>query len=235
MTVKGTQQRQGRRKHGLAGNGATKRSLYTIWVGMMARCYSESNPNYQYYGARGISVCLRWHRPEIFCQDMGNRPRNSSLDRIDNDGHYTQKNTRWASAVTQQNNKRTNNRVTVFGRTQTIAQWAREVGINEHALRYRLVHGWTPEDALTKPFAQRASLTPELRARILERYGQGVSCRVIGEEVGCSRGSVGGVLAEAGILSSGSIANRSKKATAGRALKGPGKDVDDSNPIGGMP
>ena len=52
---------------------------------------------------------------------------------------------------TQANNKRTNVHLTSKNKTQTIAQWARELGMKYNALDERLRKGWSVEDALTIP------------------------------------------------------------------------------------
>lgn len=80
---------------------------YNSWHSMKARCYRPSHPMYEYYGARGIRVCKRWYRSfENFLADMGPRPEGTSIDRIDNDGHYTPSNCRWATPTDQRANRR---------------------------------------------------------------------------------------------------------------------------------
>jgi hypothetical protein len=48
----------------------------------------------------------------------------------------------------QQNNRRNNVNLTVDGKTQSVAVWARERGIPEDTIRYRLKHGWTHDEAV---------------------------------------------------------------------------------------
>lgn len=91
------------RKHGMS-----KTTYYYAWKNMLNRCYKKSCISYKYHGKRGITVCDRWRYSfENFYQDMGKKPPNTSLDRIDNDGNYEPTNCRWADIVTQNNNKRT--------------------------------------------------------------------------------------------------------------------------------
>jgi len=81
---------------------------YSIWYGMIARCYNENNTSYRNYGNRGIVVCNHWlFSFENFFKDMGTRPSHShSIDRADNDGNYTPNNCRWATRAQQSNNTR---------------------------------------------------------------------------------------------------------------------------------
>lgn len=51
-------------------HGLTNHRLYDTWKNMMSRCYLEKNPNYQYYGAIGMTVCEEWHNIENFIKDM---------------------------------------------------------------------------------------------------------------------------------------------------------------------
>lgn len=49
---------------------------------------------------------------------------------------------------------RSDNRfITHSGRRQTVAQWARDVGLSPRLLRYRLSAGWPVADALAPPRA----------------------------------------------------------------------------------
>src|SRR5215831_18996671 len=79
---------------------------FRIWMGMKDRCNNPKSPKYKYYGGRGIKVCERWQNSFTnFIIDMGPRPENLSINRIDNDGNYEPSNCEWANAVMQANNK----------------------------------------------------------------------------------------------------------------------------------
>lgn len=41
-----------------------------LWRGMINRCYDVDNPNYMYYGGRGVTVCDRWLCCENFIEDL---------------------------------------------------------------------------------------------------------------------------------------------------------------------
>jgi hypothetical protein len=82
---------------------------------------------------------------------MGERPEGTSLDRIDSDGNYCPSNCRWADKFTQSRNRDYVIRVTHDGRTQTLTEWAEELGISRKALQQRIKRGWKVERALTQP------------------------------------------------------------------------------------
>jgi hypothetical protein len=121
---------------------------------MNNRCLNPFNREFKYYGDRGILVCDRWHRDtpnafENFVMDMGERPSDKhSIDRIDNNGHYTPENCRWSTVEEQRNNKRDNVVFTHAGATQTIAQWSQQLGLARWKVYQRISRGWPKAQAL---------------------------------------------------------------------------------------
>ena len=79
-------------------HGMTDTPTFRIWGGMISRCHNKKAANYRNYGARGIKVCDRWRYSfENFLNDMGERPPNLQIDRINNDGNYEPGNCRWVT------------------------------------------------------------------------------------------------------------------------------------------
>ena len=104
-------------KHGDAGGGNKRSRLYTTWSTMKGRCLCNTNTRYKWYGARGIKVCEEWENYENFKKDMFDSynkhvkefgEKQTTLDRINNDGNYEPGNCRWTDAKTQANNQRKN-------------------------------------------------------------------------------------------------------------------------------
>lgn len=73
---------------------------------MMARCNNPKGWGYAEYGAKGITVCERWHDFRNFLYDMGERPAGRSIDRIDGSKGYEPENCRWATRAQQNANRR---------------------------------------------------------------------------------------------------------------------------------
>jgi len=90
---------------------------------------------------------------ETFLSEIGKAPDPTFVvDRINNEKGYIRGNIRWSSRRTSSLNRRMANMITAFGKTQNLADWARETGLH-HMTIYRRIDllGWSIEDALTLP------------------------------------------------------------------------------------
>lgn len=127
-------------KHGKKSDPA-----YNVWISMNQRCTNPRLKAYLEYGGRGISVCARWSSENEsgfinFLQDMGQRPNNTTIDRIDNDTGYFPENCRWASRRVQRINQRPGRVIwlSLNGKTQCLMDWATELGIDYRKISYHL-------------------------------------------------------------------------------------------------
>ena len=129
---------------------------------MKKRCYNPSDKDYANYGARGITVCNEWLDSEKAGQ--GNSTKgfiafqkwaivngyeyNLTLDRIDTNKGYCPENCRWVSMKAQENNKRNNFYLTYRGKTQSLADWCRELKLPYTKIFYRIhTAHWSVERA----------------------------------------------------------------------------------------
>ena len=88
-------------------HGMSRSPSYKIWAYMIARCCNPKDTAYKYYGDKGVKVCESWREDFLnFYKDMGDRPENLTLDRIDPFGNYCKKNCRWATKSQQNSNQR---------------------------------------------------------------------------------------------------------------------------------
>lgn len=141
-------------------HGISSSPHYDRWRMMMDRCYSPKNSAYPDYGGRGIKVCERWHDAETFVKELPNGYfLGAEMDRIDNDGNYEPGNIRWVTRQRNTGNRRSAHCLTYNGRTKSITEWAKEVGINSGTLWTRINEfDWSVEDALTAPARPKARL-----------------------------------------------------------------------------
>lgn len=136
-----------RRTHGFAGTRE-----YGSWISMTRRCTNQDDVSYHRYGGRGITICKSWESFENFYNDMGDRPKGMTLDRINNNGNYEPENCKWSTHIEQCGNMSKNTLLSANGKTQCIEVWAREIGVSGNSIRYRLKIGMSEHDSINKPF-----------------------------------------------------------------------------------
>jgi hypothetical protein len=137
-------------------HGMTKTPIYGLWHAMIQRCYDKNCDVYYRYGGRGINVCNKWQTFEGFYEDMGDKPKGKSLERLDNDGDYCPENVVWADAKAQANNKRSNVILEHNGKKQTMQQWCDELDLKIGTVWARLnVYGYSVAKALTPGWRAR--------------------------------------------------------------------------------
>lgn len=121
--------------------------VYKTWTNIKRRCYDTKCKDYDDYGGRGIKVCQRWHDFENFYADMGERPENTSIERIDNNKNYSLSNCKWATSAEQASNKRIfkNNTSKYSGVSKSGSKW--RASIQKNYKRHYLGRFSTPEEA----------------------------------------------------------------------------------------
>ena len=140
------------RTHGMTGS-----PIYAEWVAIKQRRGNPSSLDYHRYGAIGRTMCKEWHESfESFYSYVSLLPHfgeiGYSLNRVDNNKGYEPNNVEWADDITQANNRRSNRPITYNGKTQTMAQWARERQMPYWVLSQRInKYHWDIEKAITTP------------------------------------------------------------------------------------
>lgn len=127
-------------------HGEVNTPTYRSWKSMLNRIYGKDLNHAKYYSK--VSICKRWHTFLEFKKDMGCRPENTTIHRVDNSKGYYKNNCVWASATVQQRNTRRNRLITFNSKTLPMCVWAENYAIPYETLRMRLSRHWTIKRAL---------------------------------------------------------------------------------------
>ena len=126
----------------------TYRSLASI----KSRCLNIKDEHYKDYGGRGITVCDRWRYSfEKFLKDMGEKLKNKTIDRTDNNKGYFPSNCKWATQKEQSRNTRANRLIEYKGEIKCLTAWAAILNISVQGLFDRLAK-YTTEKAFTMEY-----------------------------------------------------------------------------------
>lgn len=155
-----TQIKHGRCTKEKTGAGKYDKTI-TSWRSMVQRVNGTLGENTnQYYKDRGITMDPRWKSFEKFLEDMGERPRNTTLDRIDVDLGYYKENCRWADKKTQNRNKTTSHYWTIGGTKKHVAEWAEVWGITRKDVE-RLLRKHLSEKQQEEKYIKKINATKE--------------------------------------------------------------------------
>lgn len=77
-------------------------NIYKSWLTYNAGCKNTNHPNYYYYGAKGIKMCLQWEFDfSAFCDyivnELGERKEGDYLIRVNKSGDVCPGNLKWGT------------------------------------------------------------------------------------------------------------------------------------------
>lgn len=128
--------------------------LYSIWQGIIKRCYSNKYKWFCNYGGRGIIMCDTWRNDFMsfytwaithgYADDL-------TIERVDVNGNYCSENCTWIPRKQQPLNQRERINARFGGQRLNIATLARQHGVQPGLVYGRLHLGWSLLDALQIP------------------------------------------------------------------------------------
>lgn len=136
-------------------HGFKHHPLYEVWKNMRSRCYNTRNPDFRYYGGRGVFVCDEWKGdPSCFIGWSISHGWKSGLqiDRINNDKGYSPNNCRFVTPRANCNNRR----CTLQIDGEPASEWFDSHNTNPDLCYSRFYYryfysGWSLDDSLNKP------------------------------------------------------------------------------------
>ena len=133
--------------------------IYKIYQWLLWRCYNKKVDSYKYCWANGI-ICERNSFEEFYKDMWPTYQKWLTIDRIDNNWNYCKSNCRWATLVTQANNKTNNILIEYNWQTKTLAEWAKTLNMVYKTLYSRIhLRKWSVYRSFTQPVRQRLNFT----------------------------------------------------------------------------
>ena len=142
-----------------ATHGGRRDRLYNIWCGMKSRCNNPKNEEYHCYGGKGVKLCAEWENYSSFKEwayshgyDYSAPKGVCTIDRINNNGDYSQENCRFVNLQEQINNQDKTIKLEYNGSIHTIRELAEMYNMQPKTLYNRLRNiGMSIEKALSEP------------------------------------------------------------------------------------
>jgi hypothetical protein len=119
------------------------------WQWIKRRCLNKNEKFYNRYWGRWIKVCGKRLKFEWFKEDMYESylkhlevywNRETTIDRVDNDGNYCKDNCKWSTNKEQANNRSSSVYLSKDWETKTLKQWEDEIWFDTSVILYRLDH-----------------------------------------------------------------------------------------------
>lgn len=133
--------------------------LYNVFNSLKQRCLNPNNKEYKNYGGRGIKICKEWLDKENGFMNFYNwamengynenaKFQQCTIDRIDVNGNYEPNNCRWITNKEQALNRTTNKILIYKGKSKTMVEWSKELGINYKTFQKYIQKGKNIEEIL---------------------------------------------------------------------------------------
>lgn len=153
-------------------HGLTHTPLFTVWQGMLSRCFNKNNKSYKDYGGRGIIVCNEWKDSfeSFYAWAVTNGyDKGLQLDRIDVEGNYNPTNCRFVTQAENARNKRNTILLNYEGSLLPIGEIAEITGIRTSTIYERIFrYSWNEYDAThIVPRKTQSYTTKKMRNTIL--------------------------------------------------------------------
>jgi hypothetical protein len=142
-------------------HGFSNHPLYWVWSSMKLRCYNKKNQSYIHYGGRGVKICKEWKtNPKTFIDwalnngwqpglklDKDIKPKELGIEPL----LYSPEMCQFVTSSDNCSSRRSNRIIEYNGKTQTLNQWAIELGIKRETIAKRIDKlGYPIEKALLK-------------------------------------------------------------------------------------